>query len=119
MQVIQSKQNAPNNIPSPSPLTDGLLLQGDMHRHPSGLAGVPQQTENRHKNRLVVHTHKHNWHKSTTAGSCHLSLRLEQGLPYHWFGNRPYRPGPDGYQPMGKKFFEFEFQKLKNVRKNP
>jgi hypothetical protein len=36
-------------------------------------------------------------------------------------GNRPYRPGPvtvpAGYQPLGFKNFEFEFQKLKIVAK--
>jgi hypothetical protein len=38
-------------------------------------------------------------------------------------GNRPYRPGPvtvpAGYQPVGSKKFEFEFQKLKIVEKIP
>jgi hypothetical protein len=37
-------------------------------------------------------------------------------------GNRPYRPGPVtvpvGYQPLGLKNFEFEFQKLKIVEKS-
>jgi hypothetical protein len=37
-------------------------------------------------------------------------------------GNRPYRPGPvtvpAGYQPVGSKKFEFEFQKLKIVEKS-
>jgi hypothetical protein len=36
-------------------------------------------------------------------------------------GNWPYRPGPvtvpAGYQPLGLKNFEFEFQKLKIVEK--
>jgi hypothetical protein len=36
-------------------------------------------------------------------------------------GNRPYRPGPvtvpAGYQPLGLKNFEFEFQKLKIAEK--
>jgi hypothetical protein len=38
-------------------------------------------------------------------------------------GNRPYRPGPvtvpAGYQPVGSKNFEFEFQKLKIIEKIP
>jgi hypothetical protein len=38
-------------------------------------------------------------------------------------GNRPYRPGPvtvpAGYQPVGSKIFEFEFQKLKIIEKIP
>jgi hypothetical protein len=38
-------------------------------------------------------------------------------------GYRGNRPGPvtvpAGYQPVGKFFFEFEFQKLKNVEKIP
>jgi hypothetical protein len=37
-------------------------------------------------------------------------------------GNRPYRPEPvtvpAGYQPLGLKNFEFEFQKLKIVEKS-
>jgi hypothetical protein len=52
--------------------------------------------------------------------SCVVEARV-----YLTVGNRPgyrgNRPGPvtvlAGYQPVGSKFFEFEFQKLKNVEK--
>jgi hypothetical protein len=46
-------------------------------------------------------------------------LTIGNRLAYR--GNRPYRPGPvtvsAGYQSAGLKFFEFEFQKLKNAKK--
>jgi hypothetical protein len=51
------------------------------------------------------------------SGRVHLTGGNRPG----YRGNRPYRPGPlmvpAGYQPMGSKNFEFEFQKLKIVEK--
>jgi hypothetical protein len=68
--------------------------------------------------------------KTTTARSGHLRHRPREARVYLTVGNRPsyrgnwpYRPEPvtvpAGYQPVGRKFFEFEFQKLKNVEKIP
>jgi hypothetical protein len=50
-------------------------------------------------------------------------VRLTVGNRPVYRGNRPYRPGPvtvpAGYQPLGLGFFEFEFQKMKIVKKIP
>jgi hypothetical protein len=55
-----------------------------------------------------------------SSGKTRVYLTVSNRPDYH--GNRPYRPGPVtvpvGYQPVGLKFFEFEFQKLKNVEKS-
>jgi hypothetical protein len=52
-------------------------------------------------------------------GSTRVCLTVGNRPGYR--GNRPYRPGPvtvpAGYQPLGLKIFEFEFQKLKIAEK--
>jgi hypothetical protein len=54
--------------------------------------------------------------------SAHTRVHLTGGDRPSYRGNRPYRTGPvtvpAGYQPVGSKNFEFEFQKLKIVEKN-
>jgi hypothetical protein len=51
------------------------------------------------------------------------TVHLTGGNRPGYHGNRPYRPGPvtvpAGYQPVSSKNFEFEFQKLKILEKNP
>jgi hypothetical protein len=51
-----------------------------------------------------------------------VRVRLTVGNRPVCRGNRPYRPGPVtvpvGYQQLGLKKFEFEFQKLKIVEKS-
>jgi hypothetical protein len=56
---------------------------------------------------------------ATTTARVHLTDGNRPG----YRGNRPYRPGPvtvlAGYQPVGSKKIEFDFQKLKIVEKIP
>jgi hypothetical protein len=61
---------------------------------------------------------------SASSPASHAArVRLTVGNRPVYRGNRPYRPGPvtvpAGYQPLGSKNFEFEFQRLKIVENIP